>query len=186
MSQPSLPLTRSQALMWLGQTLHPTAPLYTMVYAFRLDGLLDPDRFRRAFAALVQQVDALRLVVRLEGDEPRQVIVPHLEPDLEFIDFSEAVNPQAAYERLAWMAAGRKTICYKTVKARDVWNAIIESAWASAEPGVWFRERSNKMSNSWYFNPLVATNPCITGDTRIYTNQGLVKAVDLFEDENGD
>lgn len=59
-----------------------------------------------------------------------------------------------------WIASGRKTITYKTLKAREVWHAIIESAWASAEPGVWFRERSNKMANSWYFNPLIATNPC--------------------------
>lgn len=59
-----------------------------------------------------------------------------------------------------WRAAGRKVQHYKTVKARDLWNAIIESAWASAEPGVWFKERSNKMANSWYFNPLISTNPC--------------------------
>ncbi len=59
-----------------------------------------------------------------------------------------------------WMAAGRQVIHYKTVKARELWNAIIESAWASAEPGVWFRERSNKMANSWYFNPQICTNPC--------------------------
>ena len=59
-----------------------------------------------------------------------------------------------------WVNAGRKVIHYRTVKARELWNAIIESAWASAEPGVWFRERSNKMANSWYFNPLVSTNPC--------------------------
>lgn len=59
-----------------------------------------------------------------------------------------------------WIASGRNVVRYKTVKAREVWNAIIESAWASAEPGVWFRERSNKMANSWYFNPLVSTNPC--------------------------
>jgi ribonucleoside-diphosphate reductase alpha chain len=60
----------------------------------------------------------------------------------------------------AWIDAGRRVLHYKTVKAREVWDAIIESAWASAEPGVWFRERSNKMANSWYFNPLVCTNPC--------------------------
>ena len=60
----------------------------------------------------------------------------------------------------AWQAKGGKVIHYKTVKARELWNAIIESAWASAEPGVWFRERSNKMSNSWYFSPLICTNPC--------------------------
>lgn len=59
-----------------------------------------------------------------------------------------------------WMAAGRQVIHYKTVRARELWNAIIESAWASAEPGLWFRERSNKMANSWYFNPQICTNPC--------------------------
>lgn len=59
-----------------------------------------------------------------------------------------------------WVNAGRKVIVYRTIKARELWNAIIESAWASAEPGVWFRERSNKMANSWYFNPLISTNPC--------------------------
>ena len=59
-----------------------------------------------------------------------------------------------------WIAAGRKCIPYKTIKARELWDAIIESAWASAEPGVWFRERSNKMANSWYFNPQICTNPC--------------------------
>jgi ribonucleoside-diphosphate reductase alpha chain len=59
-----------------------------------------------------------------------------------------------------WEAEGYPITTYKTIKARDLWNEIIESAWASAEPGVWFRERSNKMSNSWYFNPLISTNPC--------------------------
>ncbi len=59
-----------------------------------------------------------------------------------------------------WIAAGRQVIHYKTVRARELWDAIIESAWTSAEPGVWFRERSNKMANSWYFNPQICTNPC--------------------------
>ncbi len=59
-----------------------------------------------------------------------------------------------------WQADGHTVMPYKTIKARELWDAIIESAWASAEPGVWFRERSNKMGNSWYFNPLISTNPC--------------------------
>ncbi|MBE0688485.1 MAG: hypothetical protein IH587_00005, partial [Anaerolineae bacterium] len=83
-----------------------------------------------------------------------------------------------------WRAKGGNVICYRTIKAREVWNAIIESAWDSAEPGVWFGERSNKMSNSHYFNPLICTNPCVTGDTRIYTDQGLVRADDLFDSES--
>lgn len=59
-----------------------------------------------------------------------------------------------------WKKAGRSIIPYKTVKARDVWHTIIESAWKSAEPGVVFMEYYNQMSNSWYFNPIICTNPC--------------------------
>ena len=60
----------------------------------------------------------------------------------------------------AWQAAGRPVQHYRTVKAREIWDAIIESAWASAEPGVWFRERTEHMSNSHNFASLVCTNPC--------------------------
>ncbi len=61
-----------------------------------------------------------------------------------------------------WIAAGKQTVVHKTVKAREIWDSIIESAWASAEPGVYFIERSNKMSNSWYYDAgyLGCTNPC--------------------------
>lgn len=59
-----------------------------------------------------------------------------------------------------WRAAGKPINVHKTVKARDIWNNIVESAWASAEPGLWFIDRANKMSNSSYFSPLICTNPC--------------------------
>ncbi|WP_027091512.1 adenosylcobalamin-dependent ribonucleoside-diphosphate reductase [Cohnella thermotolerans] len=59
-----------------------------------------------------------------------------------------------------WKKLGKEVIHYKTVRARDVWRTIIESAWKSAEPGVVFMEYYNQMSNSWYFNPIICTNPC--------------------------
>lgn len=59
-----------------------------------------------------------------------------------------------------WRELGKKVIHYKTVRARDVWQTIIESAWKSAEPGIVFMEYYNQMSNSWYFNPIISTNPC--------------------------
>ncbi len=55
---------------------------------------------------------------------------------------------------------GKPVKVHKTVRARDVWHTIIESAWKSAEPGVVFMDYYNEMSNSWYFNPIIATNPC--------------------------
>lgn len=59
-----------------------------------------------------------------------------------------------------WKSLGKKVKPYRTVKAREVWHTIIESAWRSAEPGVVFMEYYNQMSNSWYFNPIICTNPC--------------------------
>ncbi len=59
-----------------------------------------------------------------------------------------------------WKALGGTVIKYKTVKAREVWDQIIGSAWASAEPGVYFIDRSNYYSNSYYYASLPCTNPC--------------------------
>ena len=49
---------------------------------------------------------------------------------------------------------------HKTVRARDLWNLICESAWLSAEPGVVFTERYNRLSNTWYFEDIRCVNPC--------------------------
>ncbi len=69
---------------------------------------------------------------------------------------------------------------YRTIRAREMWDTIIESAWLSAEPGVVFLERMNEYNNAWYFEDLISTNPCVTGDTLIYTDQGLVRADQLW------
>jgi ribonucleoside-diphosphate reductase alpha chain len=59
-----------------------------------------------------------------------------------------------------WRRIGGRVIVHKTVKARYLWDLICTAAWRSAEPGLHFLERSNKRSNTWYFERLVATNPC--------------------------
>ena len=61
---------------------------------------------------------------------------------------------------IGWKKAGRKTKVYRTVKAKELWDIICNAAWRSAEPGLHFLERSNKRSNTWYFEKLIATNPC--------------------------
>lgn len=59
-----------------------------------------------------------------------------------------------------WLKAGGKVKVHKTVKARKLWDLICEAAWASAEPGLHFMERTNKLSSNYYFNYLNCTNPC--------------------------
>lgn len=77
-------------------------------------------------------------------------------PDTKEQDYDELWNGDLD----AWKKLGKKVVPYKTVRAREVWHTIIESAWKSAEPGVVFMEYYNQMSNSWYFNPIICTNPC--------------------------
>jgi ribonucleoside-diphosphate reductase alpha chain len=59
-----------------------------------------------------------------------------------------------------WRQDGKPVIVQRTLPAREIWNAIIESAWASAEPGLFFVDRYNAMSNSAYYAPILCTNPC--------------------------
>lgn len=77
-------------------------------------------------------------------------------PDTTEVDYDEIWRGDLA----EWKALGKRVITHSVVKARDIWRVIIESAWKSAEPGVVFMERYNHMSNSWYFNPIISTNPC--------------------------
>ncbi|MBI5230069.1 MAG: adenosylcobalamin-dependent ribonucleoside-diphosphate reductase [Candidatus Magasanikbacteria bacterium] len=81
----------------------------------------------------------------------------------------EMVFPDVADERYhtewdgdlqKWKEKGGRVIVHKTEKARTIWNTIIECAWKSAEPGVFFIDRYNTMSNSQYFARIFCTNPC--------------------------
>jgi len=81
-------------------------------------------------------------------------------PDYENPAYSDIYNQIWNGDLLAWKEANLPTKVYKTIRARDLWNKIITSAHASAEPGVIFMERYNKLSNSYYFNKIICTNPC--------------------------
>jgi ribonucleoside-diphosphate reductase alpha chain len=59
-----------------------------------------------------------------------------------------------------WKALGKKVNVSDVVDARSVWDKICKAAWASAEPGTHFIQRSNERSNTWYFEKLISTNPC--------------------------
>jgi ribonucleoside-diphosphate reductase alpha chain len=70
---------------------------------------------------------------------------------------------------------------YKTLPARRVWDLIMSSTYDFAEPGFILIDRVNEMNNNWWTENIRATNPCVTADTRLATQHGLVRAGDLYE-----
>ena len=59
-----------------------------------------------------------------------------------------------------FLDSGYPVLTHKTIKAKELWDAIVENAWSNGEPGIWFIDKANDMSNSHYLGRLNCTNPC--------------------------
>ncbi len=60
-----------------------------------------------------------------------------------------------------WEKMGYRVRTYKRIRARELWNLINICATYSAEPGIFFIDNANEMTNARaYGQKVVATNPC--------------------------
>lgn len=60
-----------------------------------------------------------------------------------------------------WEALGFKVRTYRAIKARELWKLVNICATYSAEPGIFFIDNANDMTNAKaYGQKVVATNPC--------------------------
>jgi len=84
-------------------------------------------------------------------------------------DFIDAVKRNKDWD-LVW--AGQVV---KTVKARKLWNKVCKNAVKCGEPGILNLELMEEKSNSYYYAKILATNPCVTGETTILTDKGHVR-----------
>lgn len=49
---------------------------------------------------------------------------------------------------------------YQTIRAKDLWEQVMESTYNHGEPGILFIDRINKDNNLFYCEEIEATNPC--------------------------
>ena len=94
----SLPLTKSQSLLWLGQEMNPESPMYNMVMTYQINGKISSTHFKTAFQKLVSQSDALRSVFVIENGIPKQQFLANLDYNIKFIDFSNENHPKEKYK----------------------------------------------------------------------------------------
>ena len=55
---------------------------------------------------------------------------------------------------------GTKQYAYEVINARKLWNLIMESTYAYAEPGIIFIDRVNELNNLKHIETIRCTNPC--------------------------
>jgi ribonucleoside-diphosphate reductase alpha chain len=75
----------------------------------------------------------------------------------------------------------KKEVCDRK-SARKVFDMIVEEAWTTGEPGVIFIDEINKHNPTPQIGEIESTNPCVAGETLIYTNEGLLRADTLSAD----
>ena len=71
-----------------------------------------------------------------------------------------------------------RTKVAKTIKARDLWDQIAYAAWRCADPGVQYDDTINAWHTCPQSGPIKASNPCVTGDTRVLTPGGIWRRID--------
>lgn len=96
-------------------------------------------------------------------------------------EFMLAVKNDTEYTH-KWPINSANPTMTKVIKARDLWNTIIKCAHSSAEPGLIFWDRQHWYSTSSIYPQYknVSTNPCITDDSWILTDNGAYQVKDLI------
>jgi amino acid adenylation domain-containing protein len=137
-------LTRSQFLIWLGQTLAPDAPLYNMIQTFTFDEALDIEAFKKALHALIASSDALRTVIDEVEGIPQQHVRETIPVQLEVIDLSGQVEPDGAYQ--IWLAERR-------IRLHDLGLRLFDTALIQLgrERFVWYLNQHHLITDGWSF-----------------------------------
>ncbi|WP_102027050.1 vitamin B12-dependent ribonucleotide reductase [Salirhabdus sp. Marseille-P4669] len=86
-------------------------------------------------------------------------------PDVESYDQEEMKVYNEEWHNVGdvreWERLGHNVRVYRKVKAKELWNLINVCATYSAEPGIFFIDNANDMTNAKaYSQQVVATNPC--------------------------
>jgi ribonucleoside-diphosphate reductase alpha chain len=89
--------------------------------------------------------------------------------------FMEAVRKGEKYD----LVSPRTGKVVSQLDAREVFDKIAHQAWKNGEPGLFFIDETNRRQPTPHIGMMEATNPCVTGDTLVSTERGLIAIAEL-------
>lgn len=95
------PLSSTQREIWFDQLLHPELPLYNIGGYLRINRPIDPTLFEQALNQVIQENDALRIILHEKEGIPTQTFAEPAHIKLDFYDLSNQEN--AHQSALKWM-----------------------------------------------------------------------------------
>ena len=146
------------------------------IRAKREDGVL------RQFNCSLLITDDFIRAVQEDGEWP--LVFPVLESEADEMDLSD---PEQVIWR-DWPSHNGYVVneeglaackIYKKIPAKRLWNMIMTSTYDYAEPGFVLVDRINEQNNNWWCENIRATNPCVTADTWVQTDDGPRQVADL-------
>jgi ribonucleoside-diphosphate reductase alpha chain len=109
-------------------------------------------------------------------DKFMNAVINNLDWDLKFPDYSwnkEIYNNEWHGIIEDWELKGYPVKIYKTVKAKDLYQEIMESAWKTGEPGVSFRDNMDKANPNPHLGHVIGSNPCMEYTSISYSSCNL-------------
>lgn len=107
--------------------------------------------------------------------------IPFRYPEYQYFRFA-ADHAETAHGNCSDKDVFMKKV-YRTIEAADLFEKITKSTYAFNDPGFLLIDKVNYENNLWFTETIRTSNPCVTGDTRLHTNLGLVKIKDLYDNQ---
>jgi amino acid adenylation domain-containing protein len=134
--------TVAQRLIWAGAQLTPDSPLYNMAIRVDFAVAIDPERFRRAFEALVAESDAMRTVFSTDAGALEPRVLRTGPSRFEVVDLSREDDPEHA--ATSWIDSRAR-------RPFDLGRACFDSVLLrlGAERWTWFLNQHHIATDAW-------------------------------------
>lgn len=130
-----------------------------------------PVSFMKVFNAAVEEIKqgntrrgALMMILNCDHPDIFKFIECKMdETQIRNANISVAVTDkfmEAVENNSDWVLSHPKSSETKTIKARDLWDKIIDCAWAKGDPGLFFIDEANKYNPVPHVYQIESTNPC--------------------------